>query len=232
MTPSRRSGLIDEVEELARAMLQQPIPDADEVLSELVIGAVRSVPPAQHAGITIASRNEVRTASSTGRYPVLLDESQQRHLEGPCVSAAWYHHIVLIDDMALETRWPAYRRDAIERSPIRSVVSFELFTEPPHTGALNLYAEQPGVFDEEAIELGMIYATHTALAWSLVRREGQFRSALATRDIIGQAKGIIMERFRVDAVQAFELLKRLSQTSNVPLVVVAEKLIESEQAGD
>lgn len=231
MTTNQRQGLIHEVEELARALQQQPSTDVDQVLSELMAGAVRSVPPAQHAGITIASRNEIRTASATGEYPVLLDEIQQRHLEGPCVSAAWHQHVIRIDNMADETRWPAYRRYALEETPIRSVISFELFTEPPKIGALNLYAEQPEVFDDEAIELGLIYATHTALAWNLVRREGQFRSALASRDIIGQAKGIIMERFKVDAVQAFEMLKRLSQTSNMHLAIVAEKLIEAGQDG-
>jgi AmiR/NasT family two-component response regulator len=67
------------------------------------------------------------------------------------------------------------------------------------------------------------------LAWNMVRRDEQFRSALASRDIIGQAKGMIMERFRIDAVQAFELLKRLSQSSNTALVVVARQLVESER---
>jgi AmiR/NasT family two-component response regulator len=65
----------------------------------------------------------------------------------------------------------------------------------------------------------------------MVRRDEQFRSALASRDIIGQAKGMIMERFKIDAVQAFELLKRLSQSSNTPLAVVARQLVESEHHG-
>jgi AmiR/NasT family two-component response regulator len=65
----------------------------------------------------------------------------------------------------------------------------------------------------------------------MVRRDEQFRSALASRDIIGQAKGMIMERFKVDAIQAFELLKRLSQSSNRPLAGVARQLVESEDYG-
>ena len=105
----------------------------------------------------------------------------------------------------------------------------QLFADHHHMGALNFYAEQARAFDEEAVEMGLILATHAAVAWNMVQRDEQFRSALASRDIIGQAKGMIMERFRIDAVQAFELLKRLSQSSNTALVVVARQLVESER---
>jgi AmiR/NasT family two-component response regulator len=107
-------------------------------------------------------------------------------------------------------------------------MSFALFADQKKMGALNFYGEQPRVFDDDAVEVGLIIATYTALAWKLVRREEQFRSALGSRDIIGQAKGMLMERFKIDAVQAFELLKRLSQNSNTPVAVVARRIIESE----
>ena len=228
MVASRRRGVIREVAELVQTLQQQDT-DLDTVLGELTQSAVSGMPEAQYAGITVACRNgEVRTASATGRYPVLLDEIQQQHQQGPCLSAAWEHHVIRIDDMQLETRWPAYCRDARE-TPVRSVMSFQLFADHNEIGALNFYAEQPYAFDDEAAELGLILATHTALAWNMVRRDEQFRSALASRDIIGQAKGMIMERFKIDAVQAFELLKRLSQSSNTPLAVVARQLVESER---
>lgn len=94
--------------------------------------------------------------------------------------------------------------------------------------ALNFYAEAPRAFSAESVELGTVYATHIALAWSMLRRQDQFRSALASRDVIGQAKGVIMERFNLDSVEAFELLRRLSQQSNIRLVDIAAALIDSE----
>ena len=228
MTASWRTGLIHEVAELVQTLQQQDT-DADTVLGELTQSSVSAMPGALHGGITIASRHgKVRTASATGRYPELLDEIQQRHDQGPCLSAAWEHHIIRINDMALENRWPAYCRDAIEETPIRSVMSFQLFADIHDMGALSFYAEEPNAFDDESAELGLIFATHIALAWNMSRRDEQFRSALASRDIIGQAKGMIMERFKIDAVPAFELLKRLSQNSNTPLVVVARQLVEAE----
>jgi GAF domain-containing protein len=132
--------------------------------------------------------------------------------------------------MQLENRWPAYCREARE-TPIRSIISFQLFADHHQMGALNFYADQPYAFDDDAAEMGLILATHAAVGWNMVRRDEQFRSALASRDIIGQAKGMIMERFKIDAVQAFELLKRLSQSSNTPLAVVARQLVESEHHG-
>jgi transcriptional regulator with GAF, ATPase, and Fis domain len=225
----RQAGVIREIAELVQTLQEQQDADIDTVLGELTQSALSAVPGAQYAGITVASRNgKVRTAAATDRYAVLLDEIQQRHEQGPCLSAAWAHHVIRIDDMQLETRWPAYCRDALE-TPIRSVMSFQLFADHNEMGALNFYAEQPHAFDDEAAELGLILATHTALAWNMVRRDEQFRSALASRDIIGQAKGMIMERFNIDAVQAFELLKRLSQSSNTQVAVVARRLVESER---
>ena len=226
----RRTGVIREVAELVQTLGEKQDADVDDVLRELTQSAAAAMPGAQYAGITIASRNgKVRTAAATDRYPELLDQIQQRHGQGPCLTAAWEHHVVRIDDMALENRWPAYCRDAADETPIRSIMSFQLFADHHHMGALNFYAEQPNAFDEDALEMGLILATHTALAWNMVRRDEQFRSALASRDIIGQAKGMIMERFTIDAVQAFELLKRLSQSSNTALVVVARQLVESER---
>ncbi|HZC10887.1 MAG TPA: GAF and ANTAR domain-containing protein [Mycobacterium sp.] len=230
MTANRPSGLIREVAELVQN-LQQRDTDLDTVLGELTQSAISAMPGAQYAGITIASRTgKVRTASATDRYPALLDEIQQRRGQGPCLSAAWEHHVIQIDDMQLENRWPAYCRDARE-TPIRSIISFQLFADHNTMGALNFYAEKPNAFDADAAEMGLILATHTAVAWTMVRRDEQFRSALASRDIIGQAKGMIMERFKVDAIQAFELLKRLSQSSNRPLAGVARQLVESEDYG-
>lgn len=230
MAADRRSRLIRELAELVQTLQQeQQDTDLDAVLRKLTESAVNSMPDAQSAGITIASLDgEVRTVSATNPYPLLLDQIQQRHGQGPCLSAAWDQDVIRINDMTLDDRWPAYCREAVEATPIRSVMSFPLFADHHSVGSMSFYTEQPNVFDDEVAELGLILATHTALAWNTLRRDEQFRSALASRDIIGQAKGMMMGRFNIDAVQAFELLKRLSQSSNTPLALVARQLVEAE----
>lgn len=230
MTPDRPHGLIRELADLVHTLEQQEHVDLDAALAGLTVSALAAMPGAQYAGITLASRDgKVHTPSTTDRYPALLDEIQERHEQGPCLSAAWEHHLIRIDDMNSEKRWPYYCKDALLETPIRSVISFQLFADHNHMGVLNFYAGSPRAFDREAAEMGYILASHAAVAWSMLRRDEQFRSALASRDIIGQAKGMIMERFKIDAIQAFELLKRLSQSSNTPLVAVAHQLVESEQ---
>jgi GAF domain-containing protein len=222
-------GLIRQVAGLVQTLQHERV-DIDSALQELTVSAVDAMPGAQYAGIILATRaGKVRSPSATGQYPVILDEIQHRHGEGPCLSAARQHRSVRIDDLSVEQRWPNYCRDALQETPIRSVISFPLHSDHDNMGALNFYGETPHVFDQDAAEMGFILASHTAVAWNMVRRDEQFRSALASRDIIGQAKGMIMERFKIDAVQAFELLKRLSQSSNTPLACVARQLVETEQ---
>ena len=233
MTSSPHGEVIRQVAKLIGTTLQSGTPDVDSVLGELTEAAVAAVPEARHAGITVASRGgKVRTATTTGRYPVLLDEIQQRHQQGPCLSAAWEQQMIRVDDLSGEQRWPRYCREVTQVSPIRSIMAFQLFADQRTMGALTFYADQPHAFDDGAVELGLMMATHIALAWNLVRRDEQFRSALASRDLIGQAKGMIMERFAIDASEAFELLKRLSQTSNQPLAVIARQLVESDRSAD
>ncbi len=95
----------------------------------------------------------------------------------------------------------------------------------PAWGALNLFGLKPDVFTPEVEAVGAMLATHAAVALIADDVRLQFQSALASRDVIGQAKGMIMERFNVDAVRAFELLTRLSQDSNTKLAKVAEEIV-------
>jgi AmiR/NasT family two-component response regulator len=93
-------------------------------------------------------------------------------------------------------------------------------------GALNLFGSRPGAFGHEDEALGAMLATHAAFALMAQNKERQFQSALASRDIIGQAKGMIMERFKVDSVRAFQLLTAMSQNSNTRVVEVAAEIVE------
>lgn len=199
--------------------------DLESALREVNVSSVASVPGARYGGITLVEDNGVSTLAATHDYATVLDDIQRDVNEGPCLSAAWDQHTIRIDDLTSETRWPRYRDAAVERTPVRSVISFRLFQEGSALAALNFYAESEGVFDDESVEIGLIFAAHTTVAWNLMRREHQFQSALASRDVIGQAKGVLMERFSIDAAAAFELLRKLSQQSNTKLADVAERLI-------
>ena len=219
------------VAELVQGLHNRPDADSDTVVAELAEHAAVEIPGAQYAGVTLARNGkEVDTPAATHHWPLLLDKVQQRHQEGPCLTAAWEEKTVHVVDLETDERFPDYRRDALAETPIRSIMAFQMFIAGETLGALNVYSEQPGVFTPQSRNLGLIFAAHTSVAWNAARREDQFRRALSSRDIIGQAKGMIMERYGVDAVQAFEVLRKLSQDSNVPLIKIATDLVTSAQA--
>lgn len=203
---------------------------ADVVIAELTELAATVIPGAQCAGITTVTHRtkEIVTPAATGRWPILLDEIQQKYRQGPCLTAASEHTPVDINDLDHDTRWPAYQAEARAHTPIRSIMSFELAGTTHLVAALNVYAEQPNVFDEHAHAVGRIFSTHTLLAWDAARSREQFAQALASRDIIGQAKGLIMERFTIDALQAFAMLRKLSQDTNIPVANVAERIVHAD----
>lgn len=209
--------------------------DAEVTLPDLIGGALKSVPAADYAAITVAHRHgDIETAAATHHYAVALDDIQRRCHQGPVISAGWEQSVVLVADLATEARWPHYRRQAVESTPVRSVMCLQMFADRKTLADLVFYADRPDAFDDDAVEVGCVYAAHAALAWRLMSRDEQFRQALASRDIIGQAKGMIMERYEIDATQAFELLKRLSQNMNIPVVEVARRLTDrtwSDQVG-
>jgi hypothetical protein len=132
-------------------------------------------------------------------------------------------------DLGADNRWPHYRAEALKQTPIRSILSYGIFREGATAAALNFYAEPVNAFDDGSVNLGLIFATHTALVWTTMRRDQQFRTAIVSRDVIGQAKGRLMERFGIDADAAFELLKRISQESNTPITQIAQRVVTGER---
>ncbi|WP_244176130.1 GAF and ANTAR domain-containing protein [Gordonia lacunae] len=222
------------IAELARQMHAVPESTQDttgQVLDSITAGAVEYVPGAQYAGVLLVDQKKnFDTLAPTDPLMNEADRIQKETGEGPCLQAAWDHHTVLVNDIGSDDRFPAFSARVLEETPLRSSLSFKLFTDKGTIGALNVFSEETDVFGDESLEVGLLFATHAALALRAARQQQHFQSALASRDVIGQAKGMIMYRFRIDAVAAFALLRRLSQDTNTPLAKVAEKLIERELA--
>jgi GAF domain-containing protein len=224
--PSVLEGTHLRIAELVQALHGRSDTDSETVIAELAEHAAIEIPGAEYAGITITRNGkQIETPAATHMYPMLLDKIQQRHAEGPCLSAAWEEKTIHVADLETDERFPHYRQDALAETPIRSIMAFQLFIAGETMGALNVYSETPNVFDDESRNIGLVFAAHSSVAWNSARRDEQFKNALASRDTIGQAKGMIMERYGVDAVQAFELLRKLSQDSNVPLIKVATQIV-------
>lgn len=211
--------------ELARSVA--PPRGIEEILLETTTAAVELIPGADTAGILLVAKGgKFESHAGTTGLPHELDELQHTLQEGPCIGAAVDETIVRTDDFREESRWPAYSA-AVVKIGVLSGLSLRLYTTERTAGALNLFGYEPTVWDTEAVTVGTVLAAHAAAAIMAGRQDAELKSALATRDRIGQAKGIVMERFGVDDVAAFDMLRRLSQESNTPLVTVAQRVIET-----
>jgi len=219
------------IAQVVQDLYGRPDTDSDTVIAELAEHAALEIPGSQYAGVTVTRNGKhIDTPATTHKWPLLLDEIQQRHREGPCLTAAWEEKTVHLANMETDERFPLYARDALVETPIRSVMAFQLWIAGETMGALNVYAETANAFSEETRAIGLVFAAHSSVAWNAARRDEQFKKALSSRDVIGQAKGMLMERYGVNAIQAFDLLRKLSQDSNTPLISIATDLVEKQQS--
>jgi GAF domain-containing protein len=202
----------------------------DEVLSDVTAAATELIQGTDSAGVLLVGKGgKFESLAGTNDLPHRLDELQMMFNEGPCVEAALDELIVRTDDFRAEERWPKYSAAAVEIG-VMSGLSFKLYTADRTAGALNLFSFEPNAFTAEDETNGVVLAAHAAAAILAGRHGEQLESALSTRDRIGQAKGIVMERFGVDDVQAFEMLRKLSQDGNTRLIDVAQRVIETRHS--
>lgn len=214
-------GLARDLSELAREM--QAEPSLETLLQRIVEAAVAEIGPAEHAGISEIIGKQVHTRAGTGPLVRTIDNLQYRLEEGPCLSSLREEVTVRTDDLRDESRWPRFVVAAADAG-VLAMLSVQLFVEGDNLGALNLYASRPHAFGDDDESTAMLLAAHAAIAMKGSQVETGLRIALATRDVIGQAKGILMERYKISATVAFDLLVTASQHAHRKLHEIAEEL--------
>ncbi|WP_138733621.1 GAF and ANTAR domain-containing protein [Modestobacter excelsi] len=208
--------------EAARGLQQQT--DPQQVLDRVVNLAVAMVPGADEATITmVRARRHVYSAAATGDLARWFDVLQNETGDGPCLDAMWKQQTTRVDHLAIDPRWPVLGPRAAERG-VGSMLCLQLFVHEDTLGALDLLAHAKSAFTDESEHIGLLLASHAAIAVADAQKLGHAALALVNRDIIGQAKGILMERFQLTADQAFDVLAKVSQDTNRKLHVVAEDL--------
>ncbi len=221
---SEHDSIAELLGEIARTL--QAEPDVDATLAAIVKVAVDHVAGAEHAGISLVERGgEVRTVAPTGEVVNTIDQLQYRTGEGPCLNAIAAHRIYRTGDLAKETRWPAFTH-AAAKAGVTSMLAYRLFITDTTLGALNLYSSQPDAFSDQTEQDGQMFATHAAVALVGAQTEANLRTAAESRDLIGMAKGILMQRHDLEPEQAFHMLVSSSQNANMKLRDVAAWLVE------
>ncbi|MCW2509777.1 MAG: uncharacterized protein JWP68_2925 [Modestobacter sp.] len=215
-------------QELARVVLVDRA--LDEVLTEIVQIARRAIPGSEASSITLIREDRGFTAAFDGQIAMDADELQYERGYGPCLDAGRSGALFVVQDMQSEDRWPDYAAHVAELG-VRSSLSVPLPFQGATIGALNNYSGHVGAFGEVDVTIGEEVAAFVAIAVGNAEAAARatddvanMRRAMASRAVIEQAKGILMERYKITAEQAFTLLTHASQRSNVKLRDVAEEL--------
>lgn len=197
-----------------------------EGLAQILETAVKTTPGVAVGGISVTAKGTVTARAVTGEDVRVLYDLQTDAQEGPCLTAVEQPSpdgIVVAHDLASAPdadRWPVFAPAAVERG-YRSLLSTDLTVNTMGRVGMTLYSHAAGAFDDATRTIAGLSAVQAALVLDGAERTAHLQRALHGRDLIGQAKGILMERHRIDADEAFQMLVRASQDTNVRLPAVA-----------
>jgi transcriptional regulator with GAF, ATPase, and Fis domain len=210
----------------ARDLEDQPSPALAVVTAVELL--VANVPGCDAASISLVyGKRRVETPAASDERAELADQLQAELGEGPALDTLWEHETVYIPDLAAERRWPRWGPRLTDATGVRSVLTFRLFTLKNIIGALSMYSTIPDAFDEEDKAEGLGLAAHIAIGVLAAQKIENYEAALDSRTVIAQACGLVMERYNLDAVQAFALLTRISSTQNVKIRELALEFVST-----
>lgn len=208
--------------------------DLDHTLSQITAAAVEVLPDVRYASLTVKHADgSLQTVAPTHELLWDVDAAQYQLQEGPCYEAAVDTAHVISPNLARDERFPRYAEVALAAG-IRAQAGLRLFDTPKSQGALNLYSGNVGAF-EDIGSLSQLFAHQAAVAIAYAQEVHHLQEAVRTRKSIGQAIGIVMERYGLTDERAFAFLTRLSQHRNVKLRLVAQEIIaatEQESSAD
>jgi len=199
--------------------------DLDDTLQSLTRAAVEMLPGVDEATITIRHENgDLRSHGFTADFLRELDSWQFDHSEGPCYDGVTHNAFSVCADLRNDPRYPGYGDRAVAAG-IRSQAGLRIFESMRTVGGLNIYSRSAGALADVAF-LVELFSEHARSALAYATQIDGLRDAIAARQVIGQAVGIVMERFDLSEDRAFAFLTRLSSHRNLKLRVVAQELID------
>ena len=221
--------------EVARSLFLSD--SVEDSLTRAVDLSVLTIEACEFAGAFLLEGEEVTTRACTDPIVVEIDGLQLRAGEGPCLDAIAHKLTFYADELGTDPRWPSFGPEAAAMG-MRSLLALPMATDDT-LGTLNLYARYPQAFGVIDRARGLLLASMAGFACSIARahedeerRAENLHAALVTRELIGQAQGILIERERISADQAFHVLRQASQHLNVKLREVAQDLIETGERPD
>lgn len=180
-----------------------------------------------HVGVTLIRHGgrTFETAGPTSDVVQRADELQNQLREGPCVEASTQSRTLVSNDIASDLRWRHWGPRTAKLG-LRSVLSSEIHAGGRRIGALNIYGDANRDFTRDDLETAQMFTSHAGAALLVSEKLVSLAVDLDSRTLIGQAQGVLMQRYRIDADRAFAILKRHSQDENLRLVLVAKRIID------
>lgn len=201
----------------------------EPTIEQVTARAVEVVPACQECSLSLKlRRGQIETAASTSGKADRADALQYELREGPCVDAIWDAESHNVADAETDERWPRWG-PAVAELGFRSILAIRLTFAGETIGALNLYSDEPRAFDDENVDLALVYTSHAATALSTARAVTGLQTALQSRHLIGVAQGILMQRFHIDMDTALEVLRRYSSHTNVKMREIAQMVVDDGQ---
>jgi hypothetical protein len=227
MAPQDDRELASTLANIARALDTDSV---HETLQRIVDFAVATIPGCDHAGISVMHSGKVGTPAASDGVALRVDAIQCEVHEGPCLDALATEDVFETGDLGAETRWPRFSARTHEETGVTSILAFRLSGRGRTLGSLNLFSKHLDAFGSEAHDIAVLFTVHAGIALQAAQKAETLLAALETRDIIGQAKGILMERQHISDDEAFQVLVRASQRLNIKLSVVASQLADTRRA--
>jgi GAF domain-containing protein len=222
----------DQVSRVQRAVVEASkltdVPRTLEETLQVITRAARAATPGfDHVGVSIAhSDGAIETKSASDQLVWYLDEVQYSLREGPCYDSIRDSTVTVAEDVRHDPRWPAYVPLAVERG-LRAQLAVGLCSGVDRLGGMNLYSTSDSTIPDEAVDIAELFAAQAAIALRRSREAVQMGQALETRKTIGEAVGIVMQRYEMDEERAFQYLVRVSSTNNIKLRDVAAELVQN-----
>ncbi len=202
----------------------------DDTLHTIVEVACNSVPGFEQVGISTLRRNgSIETRAFIGDLVLRLDEIQYSSREGPCSAVLQGTDAVSVSSLRGEQRWPWYVPQA-QAAGVRSQLAVKLYLDKGTLGGINFYSTIADEVSSEAQALAQMFATHSSIALGHVKERQALHDGLQTRKLIGQAIGILMERYEMNEDRAFAFLVRASSHTNTKLRRVAQQIVDERNA--
>ncbi|MDI3406923.1 GAF and ANTAR domain-containing protein [Streptomyces cavernicola] len=199
----------------------------EQTLTEVVEAVRWAVDGCDGAGALLQrAKGAAEIPASTAEWVHLCDRAQLELGEGPTLDVSAGHPLVRIPDLAAEPRWPRFAERA-HGLGAGSMLVLPVTSSAGLSCSLNLYGTRPEAFDGTAEELAEIFAAHASVALASARVQETLEAAVASRQAIGEACGILMERHGTTSRQAFDMLVRASQHMNVKLRLIAEAVVRT-----